>query len=50
MYRVSIFTFFPHRQQPINVPTAEAQAFLMDYTKVEQATTHHVGPLRVGGC
>jgi hypothetical protein len=36
--------------QPINVPTAGAQAFLMDYTKGERAITHHAGPVWVGGC
>jgi hypothetical protein len=34
--------------QPINVPTAGAQAFLMDYPQGEQA--HHAGPVRIGGC
>jgi hypothetical protein len=33
----------------INVPTAGAQAFLMDYTKGERAITHHAGQVRVGG-
>jgi hypothetical protein len=28
---------------PINVPTAGAQAFLMDYTYGERAITHHAG-------
>jgi hypothetical protein len=32
---------------PINVPTAVAQAFLMDYTQRERAITHHAGPVRV---
>jgi hypothetical protein len=30
--------------QPINVPTAGAQAFLMDYPQGERAITHHAGP------
>jgi hypothetical protein len=34
--------------QPINVPNAGAQAFLMHYTSGERAITHHAGPLRVG--
>jgi hypothetical protein len=38
-----------HHHQLINVPTAGSQAFLMDYTLGEQAKTHHVGPVRVGG-
>jgi hypothetical protein len=29
--------------QPVNVPAAGAQAFLIDYT-------HHVSPVRIGGC
>jgi hypothetical protein len=36
-----------HHHQPINDPTARAQALLMDYTLAERAITHH---LRVGGC
>jgi hypothetical protein len=35
--------------QPINVPTAGAQAFLMDYPQGERAITHHAGPV-IGGC
>jgi Na+-transporting NADH:ubiquinone oxidoreductase subunit NqrE len=31
--------------QPINVPIAEAQAFLMDYPQGERAITHHAGPV-----
>jgi hypothetical protein len=38
-----------HHHQPINVPTAGAQAFLMDYPQGERAITHHAGPLRIGG-
>jgi hypothetical protein len=29
--------------QPINVPNAGAQAFLMDYPQGERAITHHAG-------
>jgi hypothetical protein len=36
--------------QPINVPTAGAQAFLMYYLQGERAITHHEGPVRIGGC
>jgi hypothetical protein len=36
--------------QPFNVPTAGAQAFLMDYPQGERAITHHAGPVRIGGC
>jgi hypothetical protein len=39
-----------HHHQPINVPTAGAQAFLMNNTKEERAITHHAGPVWVGGC
>jgi hypothetical protein len=39
-----------HYHHPINVPTAEAQACLMDYPYGERAITHHVGPVRIGGC
>jgi hypothetical protein len=35
--------------QPINVPTAGAQAFLMDYPQGERAITDHAGPVRIGG-
>jgi hypothetical protein len=35
--------------QPINVPTAGAQAFLMDYPQGERAITHHASPVRIGG-
>jgi hypothetical protein len=35
---------FHHRHnQSINVPTAGAQAFLMDYTYGKQAIVHHAG-------
>jgi hypothetical protein len=36
--------FHHHHHQPINVPTAGAQAFLMDYPQGERAKTHHAGP------
>jgi hypothetical protein len=39
-----------HYHQPINVPTAGARAFLMDYPQGERAITHHAGPVRIGGC
>jgi hypothetical protein len=39
-----------HHHQPISVPTAGAQAFLIDYAKGERDITHHVGLVRVGGC
>jgi hypothetical protein len=42
-------TILSHHQ-PINVPTAGAQAFLMDYPQGERAITHHAGPVRIGGC
>jgi hypothetical protein len=37
------FMDFPqhHHHQPINVPTAEAQAFLMDYPQGERAILQH---------
>jgi hypothetical protein len=34
-----------HHHQPINVPIAGAQAFLMDYLQGEQALAHHAGPV-----
>jgi hypothetical protein len=39
-----------HHHQPINVPTAGAQAFVIDYPQGERAITHHAGPVRIGGC
>jgi hypothetical protein len=39
-----------HHDRPINVPTAGAQAFLMDYPQGEGAITHHAGSVRIGGC
>jgi hypothetical protein len=41
-------TITHYYHQPINVPTAGAQAFLMDYTQGIRAITHHAGPVRVG--
>jgi hypothetical protein len=38
-----------HHHQPINVPTAGEQAFLMDYPQGERDITHHAGPVRIGG-
>jgi hypothetical protein len=35
------------RFQLINVPTAGAQVFLMDYPPEELAVTHHAGPVRL---
>jgi hypothetical protein len=32
------------------VPTAGAQAILMDYPQGERAITHHAGLLRIGAC
>jgi hypothetical protein len=42
--------YYPHHYQPIYVPTAGAQAFLMDYTLGERAIIHHAGPVQDGGC
>jgi hypothetical protein len=45
------FYFVPFiHHQPINVPSAGAQAFLMDYPQGERAITHQAGPVRIGGC
>jgi hypothetical protein len=41
---------YHHHHQPINAPTAGAQAFLMDYTLGERAITHPAGPVQVGVC
>jgi hypothetical protein len=38
-----------HNHQSINVPTAGAQAFLMDHPQGERAITLHAGPARIGG-
>jgi hypothetical protein len=40
-------SFTEHHHQPINVPTARAQAFLMDYPQGERAITHHADPVRI---
>jgi hypothetical protein len=45
-----IYNISHHHHQPINVPTAGAQAFLMDYSQGERAITHHAGPVRISGC
>jgi hypothetical protein len=37
-----------HHDQPVKVPTAGAQAFLMDYTQGERAIIHHAGPVWIG--
>jgi hypothetical protein len=43
----SYITYHHHRHhQSINFPTAGAQAFLIDHTEEERATTHHAGPVR----
>jgi hypothetical protein len=47
-YCTCLVIFFHH--QPINIPTAGAQAFLMDYLQGERALTLHAGPVRIGGC
>jgi hypothetical protein len=39
---------YHHHHQPINVPTAGAQAFLMDYPQGERAITHHAGLVQPG--
>jgi hypothetical protein len=39
-----------HHHQPINVPTAEAQAFFMDYQQGDRPLTHHTDPERIGVC
>jgi hypothetical protein len=36
-----------HHHQPINVSTAGAQAFLMNYPQGEQVIAHHAGPVRI---
>jgi hypothetical protein len=33
----------------IPIPTAGAQAFLIDYPQGERAIAHHAGPMRIGG-
>jgi hypothetical protein len=42
--------YYDHHHQPINVPTAGAQAFLLNYTQGERAIHHHAGLVRIGGC
>jgi hypothetical protein len=46
-YLVSNFIKFHH--QPINVPTAGAQAFFIDHTG-ELVIAHHADAVRIGGC
>jgi hypothetical protein len=41
-----LFILFHFHYQPINVPTAGVQAFLMDYPQGERAITHPAGPVR----
>jgi hypothetical protein len=41
---------YHHHYQSINVPTAGAQAFHMDYTQRERSINHHASPVRVGEC
>jgi hypothetical protein len=48
-YKYGIIIIIIHHQ-PINVPTAGAQAFLLDYPQGGRAITHHAGPVRIGGC
>jgi hypothetical protein len=48
-YYSCIIIGWGHHHQPINVPTAGAQAFLMDYPQGEWALTDHAGPVRIGG-
>jgi hypothetical protein len=43
---LSLYVSIHH--QPINVSTAGAQAFLIDYPQEERAITHHAGPVRIG--
>jgi hypothetical protein len=47
--KVCCYLFHHHHQQPIHIPTAGAQAFLMDYMR---RTGHNPqrGRIRVGGC
>jgi hypothetical protein len=47
---INYFYTVCHHHQPINVPTAGAQVFLMDYPQGERAITHHAGPVWIGGC
>jgi hypothetical protein len=41
---------YESHHQPINVPTAGAQAFLIDHLQGERVITLHAGPVRIGGC
>jgi hypothetical protein len=45
----SVFVKTFHHHQPINVPTAAAQALLMDYPQEKRVITHHAGSVRIGG-
>jgi hypothetical protein len=46
---MGVFNFYYLRHnQPINVPTAGAQAFLIDHPHGERAITHHSGSVRIG--
>jgi hypothetical protein len=49
-YATYLTVIYHHHHQPINVPTAGAQAFLMDYTQGERAIAHHKDPVRIGRC
>jgi hypothetical protein len=48
-YRDNKYHHHHNHHQPINAPTAEAQAFLTDYPQGERAITHHAVPVRIGG-
>jgi hypothetical protein len=57
LQRPSVFAMCPAHchlrsaiHRAINIPTAGAQAFLMDYSQGERAITHHAGPVRISGC
>jgi hypothetical protein len=39
-----------HHHQPINAPTAGAQAFLMDYLQGERVITQLAGQVRIDRC
>jgi hypothetical protein len=39
-----------YHHQPINVPSAGAQAFLNGYTEGERTIIHHAGLVWIGGC
>jgi hypothetical protein len=38
-----------HHHQLINVPSAGAQAYLVDYSQGERVIVHHTDPLWIGG-